>query len=599
MSFLTTVDQARELLNASPDAPAAEIWQAAKERAEELRSAVNNPRASAPRRAGAGSQLAKLTPLLPLLEIEVELTTLEATPAGAPSALLFKRKLEAKSLQARVGALPAGDERTFFLERLAAAINLLHPAPAEVAPPKAPPQPRPPDPSEKILPARIASLRAAVDRGERDRALVMLEAARDLCAALHDDVTRGRFLEELSALEAQLEAPAPKPPSPPAPEPDPQEKKLSGMLATTRDALAKPDLPEAQTLLAAARALIPTVRSDHARSGLTREIDAASSILAGFMAQRFSGILAAVEEALQRRDTSAAAQFISDAAKLASDLSAPGERTTALEKINGLRRRLRDALSRPTKPDPGFLLTLVPAAKGSSNSTATAAIRLVARSVLLIGREMRDSPSIADFLVPDSFRAVGRVHATLSRKNDAVTIQDGSVDKGKSANGSKLDGDTLSATPVAVSFAQERTLTMGTVYPVLIRHCPGAAPGGPPLGAGLEISMNRTLVIRSLTGAIRIRPGSEQPAPFNTVWLFTDATLGSDPECALVMPGKSFAGRHARIHHWQEGFWLESLDQTAGVTVGEVKVAKGEAWPLRRGDILSFGENRFEVTIGP
>ncbi|MBM3855803.1 MAG: hypothetical protein FJ399_22065, partial [Verrucomicrobia bacterium] len=172
----------------------------------------------------------------------------------------------------------------------------------------------------------------------------------------------------------------------------------------------------------------------------------------------------------------------------------------------------------------------------------------MARPRFLLGREESERNSRADFLAPKSFGQVGRVNVTLSRKNDEIFIQDGDGQK-KSTNGSKLDDEILPASAVPASFKRDRTILLSTVFSLTARHLLGEAPGGPPIDAqGQSLELGRTIAISTLTGAMRFLPVGELPMPVIAVWLFTDATLGSLPTCAVALRNTGLAETQARVH---------------------------------------------------
>lgn len=727
MSFVSTLDTAREFLLLEPEIEPAGVLQAARDRYAELHAKSADSKATLIGRQGAVRKLKELTLLLPVLEIEAELAVLESASAATAGPQIHKLRLEQKKLAERAAALPAGDERTIFSERLHAVHEALHPKqppPDPVIPPDpavaafaekltslrtaidqketnklrlsgllaeargvasvlrddgdrrqsaaqledlvrivdtlvasavATPPPLALDPTEKIIAEKIHALRTAVEKKDRSRAPFLLDSARDLASVLRVPAARASAESELAELAASVEKLLAPPP------PDPAEERFTEKLATLRTALASGDLPVAATLLAEARTVAATIQSVDVRVGRESEVaDAAAQLSRLETETRDRAQLAAVtdkigaaRQAFDRADWPAVQQCLAEARRLAEEMSARGERDATLAQVAKLtavakiKEELYDvqqaitrgdapaaqrrfaairllaadiqdrsereatvadleklaanaevlaARNRPTKPAPGLVLRLLPKAGTAFTGTVPPPLRFVARPRFLLGKELLQSSSLADFLAPNSFGPVGRVQAVLSIRDDEILIQDGNGEK-KSVNGTKLDDESLAPSPVPASFTRDRTLLLATVFELTARHVPGEAPGGPPLSDALQQSINRTVVIKNITGAMRFLAKGDLPLPVFAVWLFTDATIGTAPACAVPLPGSGLADLHARVHHWQDGFWIENLRSGVAVRLGDHPLAKGEALPLRHGDALTLGNITYDVHV--
>ena len=753
MSFVTTLEQAREFLLLAPEVDAAAVLRAAQDREAELRATSSNPKAPMIGRNAAAKKLKQLLPLLPMLQVEAELAALESSSGAPTGTQIHKIRLEQKKLAERVNALPDGDEKTIFLERLTVVHEALQPktqshsvppvappAPEPVAPPPPPPPPPKPDdpalavfagkvavlrnaieqketsksrlngylaeargvasvlrdeadrqravaqlgelaqavdqllafaaetpppfedPTERILTGKIRTLRAAIDRRDRSRAPFLLESARDLVPALRSRTSRDRFDGELTELEGAVEDLLAPPPA------DPAEARSAEVLASVRSALVRGDLPAATALLTDAAAAIAAVQNHEVRKRREVELAEAKSQLARLKAEadaqaarlkaeaeaqaaklkaeaeaqaarakaaaeteaRNRAQLAAVTEKLNqarqavgRGEQAEAQKLLGEAHPLASALADRAAREQALGDIARLAAEAAAIKpkpppqpppppsppaappqpapsAQPEKPAPasvGFVLRLIPKENSVGTGLLPPPLRFVARPRFLLGREESERHSRADFLAPKSFGQVGRVNATLSRKNDEIFIQDGDGQK-KSTNGSKLDDELLPANPVPASFKRDRTILLSTVFSLTARHLLGEAPGGPPIDTqGQSLELGRTIAISTLTGAVRFQPVGELPMPVIAVWLFTDATLGSLPTCAVVLRNSGLADTQARVHHWQDKFWIENLRSGAGVKLGEQPLPKGVARQLRGGDLLTLGNITYEVHI--
>lgn len=677
MSIVSTLDQARDFLLLSPEIAPASVLLAAQEREAELRAKNSDAKAPTVARQGAGRKLKLLLPLLPALEVEVELAALEASSALPAGPHIHRLRLEHKNLAGRVTALPPGDERSIFIERLSVVQEALQPkqplpppppviasdpalavfaaklaalrlalgtkdthkscltgllaeargvasvlrdeaarqqadgqlddlgrlidALSKSAPP--PPPPEPEDPTEKILAEKIRILRLAVDKKDRSRAPFLLDAARDLASVLRAATAREKAatdLDELAAIVATLLAPPP---------PDPAEKGFAETVAALRNAIVeRRDIASIGELLTVARVGFAKIQSPEARRLCESELASAAAefsrhetVVRGRAIQAaLTELFTGIRQALTRRDQPAALRSLTEARRRAAELPEAGAREIVLAEIVRLTAEAESApppLVPPLiKPDSALVLCLVPRAGTAFTGPLQLPLRFVARPRFLLGKELLESASLADFLAPNHFKAVARIQAVLSIRGEEVMIQDGNGEL-RSANGTKLDDETLPASPVPASFLRERSLVLGTVFALAAQHVPGDAPGGPPLGAAVQVSLNRTLVIKTLTGAMRFLAKGDFPLPLVAVWLFTDATIGSAPTCAVPLPNAGLAETHARLHHWQDGFWIENLRSGATVRIGDHTLTKGEARPLRQADVLRLGNISYDVQV--
>lgn len=509
--------------------------------------------------------------MLPLLEIEAELAVLESG-AATPGLQIHKLRLDARKLTERIATLAEGDERTIFSDRLDAVQAALQARPA----------PPPDDPATAVFATKLAFLRAAFAEREitRPRLGALLADVQTAAAALRDVAARTQADVELAGLEHEIVAflAIPIVPPPPPPE-DPTEKILSEKIAALTSALEQGNRFRAPLLLETARELATVLRNSSARVCFEAELAA--------LAQRVEELLAPPPPAPPPLPPPPAPRSLPP-----PPLPPPPDPIDATVSEPPTE-------APPAKPDLGLVLMLVPKAGTAFTGPIPATLRFVARPRFLLGREMTDAPSLADYLVPNAFKPVSRIHVTFNLKNDEIMIQDGSPEKGRTPNGSKLDDEALTASPQPASFGQERTLLLGTVFSLSAQHLPGEATEGPPLGDTIKNSLNRTAVIRSLTGAMRFQGKADLPVPYTAVWLFSDATIGSAAGAAVVLPQAGLAEQHARVHHWQDGFWIENLRSGAAVRIGDRPLTKGEAAALRSGDVLTLGSVSYDVFVGP
>jgi hypothetical protein len=513
MSFVSTLEFAREFLLLPADLPPREVLQAAIDRRAELRAKSNDSKSTAIGRQGATKKLKQLEPLLPVLEIESELAALELDSTAPFGPQIHKLRLAQKQLSDRVGALPAGDERTILQERLGALQEALHPPAKAIVPER--------DPALDTFEQKIGALRTALEQNEKSKLRLagLLAEARGIASVLRDATARTMATAELEVMARAVEerlAVATTPPFPIAP--------------------SKPAAPEPPPAIAQPESIKP-------------------------------------EAARPRPPTPPAPPVINAIPK-------PAAKPVIDERA----------------PERGTVLRLIPKTGTMATGPLLLPLRFVARPRFLLGREETERPSRADFLVPRMFGKVGRGNALLSRKDDDIMIQDGDGER-KSTNGSKLDDEVLTTIAVPASFAHERTILLSQVFAITAQHLPGDAPAGPPLDDAPVSNTGRTVLISAIHGAMRFTPKEAMPLPVVAVWLFTDATIGSAAACAVTLSGSGVSDRHARVHFWQDAFWIENLRSGVGVRIGEQALAKGKARPLRHGDVLHFGPLAYDVAI--
>lgn len=69
--------------------------------------------------------------------------------------------------------------------------------------------------------------------------------------------------------------------------------------------------------------------------------------------------------------------------------------------------------------------------------------------------------------------------------------------------------------------------------------------------------------------------------------------IGRNPECTLVLEDDFASGRHARIIHGEDGWYVEDLGSTNGTYIGQYRV--GEAVPVETGTTIRIGKTQIEL----
>src|SRR5881397_2117364 len=72
-----------------------------------------------------------------------------------------------------------------------------------------------------------------------------------------------------------------------------------------------------------------------------------------------------------------------------------------------------------------------------------------------------------------------------------------------------------------------------------------------------------------------------------------EATLGRDPACAFVIEGPSskvVSGRHSRIFHQDNAWWIEDTSRN-GTLLDDERLQAGQRHAIRVGQVVGLGES--------
>lgn len=75
----------------------------------------------------------------------------------------------------------------------------------------------------------------------------------------------------------------------------------------------------------------------------------------------------------------------------------------------------------------------------------------------------------------------------------------------------------------------------------------------------------------------------------------TEAIVGRDPACDLILADKTVSGQHARLSYQMTQWWVEDLQSTNGTRLNQEAVSSPVV--LTSGDELCFGQLVFQVQI--
>jgi hypothetical protein len=249
----------------------------------------------------------------------------------------------------------------------------------------------------------------------------------------------------------------------------------------------------------------------------------------------------------------------------------------------------------PKPPQKAVVLRLEPV-KGRSASNARPLV-FVARDRFAIGRLPEKEAPRADFLTPSAETRISRVHVSFLVRQGKIHILAGEEGK-PSTNPALLDDAPLTSTPTPTSFETERRIDLTGVLHLRAKLLPSSTPFGPPLDEEtLGAGGGATVVMPPIAGSLRIRPQGEDMLPTLAVWVFTDASIGAAPTCAVSLPQSKMAPEQARIHFWQKSFWVEALRASPAVELAGKPVATGASQPLRSDQELRLGDSFYTVRL--
>jgi len=259
------------------------------------------------------------------------------------------------------------------------------------------------------------------------------------------------------------------------------------------------------------------------------------------------------------------------------------------------------APSKASKAAPGTDLRLVPKRTDGTLRLPSPPIHLVAKQSFTLGRQ-RSRADFHTWFLPETpenenkTNAISRLNTTLFLKGNQTWVRDGGelLENGqvKPSTGTVIDGQRITG-GVHLNFSKERRLKLGeSGYELKAVHLPAVAPDGPISAsmAGTISSLPTVKMPPRTLGCIRFQPVSSPEALVYAIWMFSEATLGSDPMCAVTLEGRGLPPVAARFHYWEGGFWLE-------VPAGAKSFASLDGRPLAAGDVLPL-QAKHEFKLG-
>lgn len=266
----------------------------------------------------------------------------------------------------------------------------------------------------------------------------------------------------------------------------------------------------------------------------------------------------------------------------------------------------------PAKPAPGSLLQFLPKPSEGTLRHSGSPIHFVARPRFVLGRQRSKSDFVTWFLPQSPANqqktdAVSRVNTTLFLKNHQVWVHDGEDTgdgKVKASVGTQIDGKAITTEPLALNFTKERRLRLGqSGYEVAAIQLPAEFPAGPRGVTGKAsddtASSEATVVLpKGPLGCLRFKGMSCPEVLVTAVWIFSEASLGTDAGCAVNLDGTGIPAVALRVFHAEGGFWLLVPAGSMGnVLLDGRPLAAGRVQPLQAAHQLVLGSLHFELKV--
>ncbi len=266
------------------------------------------------------------------------------------------------------------------------------------------------------------------------------------------------------------------------------------------------------------------------------------------------------------------------------------------------------------RPGAGGLLQLVPKVADGTLHRTGSPIHFVARPRFVLGRQRSKSDFVTWFL-PESpanqqkTDTISRANTTFFLKGNQIWVHDGEAlgdGSKKPSVGTIIDGVALTIEPRQLNFAKERHLRLGQAgYELKALHLPAIFPGGPPGAVSVShdtSSAQATMVLpQRALGCLRLQAVSCREVVAETVWLFSEAALGSGANCAVVLASAGLPTVALRVHFWQGGFWLEIPREAAGLPaeLDGRSLQPGVACALQAAHQFRLGALHYELKVSP
>ena len=266
------------------------------------------------------------------------------------------------------------------------------------------------------------------------------------------------------------------------------------------------------------------------------------------------------------------------------------------------------------KPATGSQLEMIPKTAEGTLHRASPPIHLVARPRFVLGRQ-RTKVDFVSWFLPETpanqqkTDTISRVNTTLLLKGTQIWVHDGEALEGgakKPSVSTIIDGVALTTEPRQLNFTKERDIRLGQAgYQLKALHLPPAYPAGPPgaMAASTDTASAQATVVlpQRPQGCLRFQSVSCKEVVVEAVWLFSEASLGSGPNCAVVLAAAGLPPVALRVFCWQGGFWLEVPRELTGLPaeLDGQPLQPGTACALQTAHQLRLGSLQYELKVVP
>ena len=218
---------------------------------------------------------------------------------------------------------------------------------------------------------------------------------------------------------------------------------------------------------------------------------------------------------------------------------------------------------------------------------------LVARDEFKLGRQSGTVDFVTRFSSANKDRTMllGRIHLEAHILNGVPQIRDA-----KSTNGTTL-GDKAKLEPLAwKQLTQGAVLILGGEYQLQVEVKAPASPGLPAV-ANIHCWEGPPPQSSNGNGAVCFRPLNSEKAGREAVWVFSDASFGSDPVNAIVLDFAGVAKQQGRIYYFSGCFWIANNSNVTQVELDEQLLKVGQIAPLATGQKLRIGKSTYRVLV--
>lgn len=214
-------------------------------------------------------------------------------------------------------------------------------------------------------------------------------------------------------------------------------------------------------------------------------------------------------------------------------------------------------------------------------------ITLCADDALWLGRASTHSDYVAHFtphshITKERTMRISRAQARLYMQNGQLFIEDLGATNPSFVAGRRISNPEIADLPT--------TLVLAGEYPVEIRALKSAYATPGPAVIGWPPATRRAL----RRGGCALFSLDSSTTPFETAWIFTDASLATDSTGRLVFDDKDTQNSMARFHYHAGAFWVEATAASM-IDLNGRRLHSGDMAPLNPDDEIRILGQLFQV----